>query len=133
MEARRPWGEDERDLAPTKPDARERHDARAARVASRAPETLRLQIVRALPLMTWTPGERRPAVEILRRDIEHPQKFVRAWALDGLATFARDDATLLPGVRRCLRELERSGSRALATRARLVRERLLGGGAKGPR
>jgi hypothetical protein len=94
---------------------------------------VRLQIVRALPLMTWTPGERRRAVEILRRNIEHPQKFVRAWALDGLATFARDDATLLPAVRRSLREMERSGSKALATRARLVRERLLGGGVRGPR
>src|SRR6185503_1914784 len=48
---------------------------------------IRLQVVRALPLLTWTPRERKRVVEILRRDLEHPQKFVRAWALDSLATF----------------------------------------------
>jgi hypothetical protein len=84
----------------------------------------RLQIVRALPLLEWTPAERRRAVEILRRDIGHPQKFVRAWALEGLAVFARHDAGLMPIVRRCLRDFERSGSGALAARARHVREHL---------
>lgn len=46
---------------------------------------VRLQIVRALPLLKWTFGERKRVVAILRRDLEHPQKFVRAWALDSLA------------------------------------------------
>ncbi len=85
---------------------------------------VRLQIVRALPLVTWTAAERRRAVDILLRDVDHPQKFVRAWAVASLATFARDDAALMPTVQRCLRELERSGSKALATRARHIRARL---------
>jgi hypothetical protein len=85
---------------------------------------VRLQIVRALPLMSFTPGERRRAVDILRRDADHPQKFVRAWALDGLATFAQHDPALMPAVELHLRELERSGSKALATRARHIRARL---------
>ena len=88
---------------------------------------VRLQIVRALPLLKWRPQERRRAVFILRRDLEHPQKFVRAWALDSLATFAQHDVALLPAVERCLREFERSGSKALVARARHIRERLLGG------
>jgi hypothetical protein len=83
-----------------------------------------LQIVRALPLLSWTPRERARVVEILRRDVEHPQKFVRAWALDGLATFARDDHALMPGVMCALENFERSGSKALETRARKIRARL---------
>ncbi len=85
---------------------------------------VRLQIVRALPLFTWTRAERRRAVEILLRDAAHPQKFVRAWALDGLATLARRDRALIASVGRFLREFERSGSKALAARARSIQSRL---------
>ena len=84
---------------------------------------VRLQIVRALPLFRWKPAERSRVLAILRRDARHPQKFVRAWALDSLATFAREDPTLRPIVLRHLRSFERSGSKALAARARRVRER----------
>ena len=88
---------------------------------------IRLQVVRALPLLTWTPRERKRAVEILRRNVSYPQTFVRAWALDSLATFARDDRRQIPFVRRSLDEFERSGSGALASRARHIRERLKAG------
>jgi hypothetical protein len=88
---------------------------------------LRLQVVRALPLLTWTPRERKRATEILRRDVEHPQKFVKAWALDGLATFALRDPTLMPVVATAVEAFERSGSKALQARARRVRERIGGG------
>jgi hypothetical protein len=63
-------------------------------------------------------------VEILLRDIAHPQKFVRAWALDSLATLSQDDAALTPVVFRYLQEFEQSGSAALASRARQIRRRL---------
>jgi hypothetical protein len=85
---------------------------------------IRLQIVRAIPLFKWTPVERRRAVKILTRDLEHPQKFVRAWALDSLATLAHADAALMAVVRRSIRKFERSSSKALASRARHVRQRL---------
>jgi hypothetical protein len=85
---------------------------------------IRLQIVRTLPLLSWTPSERKRAVEILCRDLEHPQKFVRAWALDSLATFAQKDRYLVPLVARSLEAFERSSNRALATRARRIRVRL---------
>ncbi len=64
---------------------------------------------------------------ILLRDVEHPQKFVRAWALDGLASFAMSDPRLVPDVLRHLRRFERSGSKALIARGRRIRERLRSG------
>jgi hypothetical protein len=85
---------------------------------------IRLQVVRALPLLSWTARERKRVIEILNRDIEHPQRFVRAWALDSLATLATNDDDLLPIVHRALGEFERSASKALVTRARQIRKRL---------
>ena len=85
---------------------------------------VRLQVVRALPLLEWAPRERARAVAILRENLEYPQTFVRAWALDGLATFAERDARLVPIVRSALGAFERSGSKALAARARHIRSRL---------
>jgi hypothetical protein len=85
---------------------------------------IRLQVVRALPLLEWTAGEKKRVLAILQRDAAHPQKFVRAWALDSLAIFALQDRRLLPAVRQLIGEFERSGSKALETRARHVRERL---------
>ena len=83
-----------------------------------------LQIVRALPLFDWRPAERERAVKILRLDLKHPQKFVRAWALDSLATFAVRNKRLRPLVERTLKEFEASESKALITRARDIRRRL---------
>ena len=85
---------------------------------------IRLQIVRALPLLDWTPRERKRVIQILRQNVEHPQKFVRAWALDALATFAEHDRGLVPIVTCALEDFERSGSKALQTRARHIRTRL---------
>jgi HEAT repeat protein len=85
---------------------------------------IRLQIVRALPLLPWTRDERTRAVEILRRNVEYPQTFVRAWALDSLATFAVDDPRLMRVVKKLLGDFERSGSKALQARARNIRARL---------
>ena len=85
---------------------------------------LHLQIVRALPFLRWTRRERSRVLAILRRDLAHPQLFVRAWALDSLAQLAQDDQTLLPVVRRHLAAFMRSGRPALAARARKIRSRL---------
>jgi len=85
---------------------------------------IQVQIVRALPLFRWTPADRQRVLEILVRDAAHPQKFVKAWALDSLATLSRNDASLTPIVSRCLRDFEESGSKALVSRARHIRQRL---------
>lgn len=86
---------------------------------------VRLQVVRALPLFAWSPKERRRAVEILLRDAKHPRKFVRAWAVDSLEQFAEKDPALKPKLLGLLRELEGSGSKALASRARQIRSRMV--------
>jgi len=84
---------------------------------------IRLQIVRALPLLQWTADERTRAIQILRENVAYPQTFVRAWALDSLAMFAGSDRFLRPVVERYLRQFEQSESKALQARARKIRER----------
>ena len=85
---------------------------------------IRLQVVRALPLFTWSAAQRKRAETILVDNVAFPQTFVRAWALDSLATFSRTNTKLEPLVKRQLREFERSESKALQARARKIRERL---------
>lgn len=85
---------------------------------------IRLQIVRALPLLRWTARERPRVIEILTENVDYPQTFVRAWALDGLATFSQKDPRLTRLVRKKLVEFERSDSKALQARARNIRARL---------
>jgi hypothetical protein len=85
---------------------------------------IRLQIVRALPLPQWTADERTRAIQILRENVAYPQTFVRAWALDSLATFAIGDPRLMRVVKKLLDDFERSGSKALQARARNIRARL---------
>ena len=91
---------------------------------------IRLQIVRALPLFRWSLAQTRRVEEILITNVSYPQTFVRAWALDGLATLAERRPTLRPIVRRHLREFEASSSKALQARARHIRARLTKAAAK---
>lgn len=81
---------------------------------------IRLQIVRALPLFDWPKSEMRQVEEILIENLDFPQTFVRAWALDSLATFSDRNKKLAPIVRQYLRKFERSDSKALQARARAI-------------
>ena len=85
---------------------------------------IRLQIVRALPLFRWTPTQARRVEQTLIDNVSFPQTFVRAWALDSLATLAVGKPALMKTVERHLREFERSPSKALQARARNIRLRL---------
>jgi hypothetical protein len=85
---------------------------------------IRLQIVRALPLFRWSPTQLRRVEETLVASLAFPQIFVRAWALDSLATLAERKAALRPLVRRHLLKFEESSSKALQARARHIRTRL---------
>jgi hypothetical protein len=85
---------------------------------------IRLQIVRALPLFRWTAAQSKRVEAILRENVAFPQTFVRAWALDSLATLAERKPKLRPVVSRYLREFERSSSKALQARARAIRARM---------
>jgi hypothetical protein len=93
-------------------------------LADSAQWEIRLQIVRALPLFRWSAARRRRAEAILLENVAFPQTFVRAWALDGLATFAESNAALRPVVARQLTKFERSESKALRARARQIRARM---------
>lgn len=85
---------------------------------------IRLQIVRALPLFRWSPAQARRVEKTLLENVSFPQTFVRAWALDSLATLAQRKAALMPIVRRLLKDFEQSPSKALQARARHIRARL---------
>ena len=85
---------------------------------------VRLQIVRALPLFRWTPAQMKRVESILLENVAFPQTFVRAWALDSLATLAARRKRLAPVVERYLYEFETSSSAALRARARNIRARL---------
>jgi HEAT repeat protein len=87
---------------------------------------IRLQIVRALPLFHWSPAQTRRVEALLLENLAFPQTFVRAWALDSLATLAEQRVALMPIVRKHLRDFEQSPSKALQARARQIRARLTG-------
>ena len=61
---------------------------------------------------------------ILLENVTFPQTFVRAWALDSLATLSERKAKLLPVVLRHLDAFAPSSSKALQARARAIRARL---------
>ena len=82
---------------------------------------VRLQIVRALPLFHWTPAQIKRVEAILLENVAFPRTFVRAWALDSLATLAARRKRLAPIVERYLYEFENSSSAALRARARSIR------------
>jgi hypothetical protein len=83
-----------------------------------------LQIVRALPLFTWSSRQQERVVEIPRANVDHEQIFVRAWSPDSLATLSQRRPALRAAVERGLRRFESSGRPALAARARKIRQRL---------
>jgi hypothetical protein len=93
-------------------------------LADREQWEIRLQIVRALPLFGWTPAQMKRVEQILIENASFPQSFVRAWALDSLASLSQKDRALRPAVQRGLKSFARSTSKALRARARLIRQRL---------
>jgi hypothetical protein len=92
---------------------------------------IRLQIVRALPLFRWGAAQSKRAESILVENVAYPQTFVRAWALDSLATLAEKRPALRSVVLRHLRAFEKSPSGALQARAKRVRARLERAGHRG--
>jgi hypothetical protein len=84
---------------------------------------VRLQVVRALPLFRWNAAQAKRVEAILIANLAHPQTFVRAWALDSLASLCPRRPRLKPLLEQRLRDAERSGSKALRARARRIRLR----------
>jgi hypothetical protein len=79
-----------------------------------------LQLVRLLPLLTWTGRQRARVQEILRSNLSHPRAFVRAWALDGLAALAGSDAEQRTEVRKLAAQLAATDDKAVQVRARAI-------------
>ena len=71
--------------------------------------------MRTLPLLRWTPFERQRAIEILRRDGNHPQTFVRAWAFDSLSIMAGESVPLVRFVEEKLREFDSVPTKSAAS------------------
>lgn len=94
---------------------------------------IRLQIVRALPLFRWNTRDMPRVIEILRRNADHRQTFVKAWAADSLSTFALENPSLMPAVLHKLEAFEGSDSKALRSRARNIRKRLAEAATSRPR
>jgi hypothetical protein len=111
-------------LARVHPDWVQPHRAVFLAAITRDQWLIRLQVVRALPLLRWTRRERAQVIGLLEHHVQYPQAFVRAWSLDGLATFAMSERRLRPQVTRWLGVFERSSSAALHARARQIRARL---------
>jgi hypothetical protein len=86
----------------------------------------RRSIAQSKQVLELVAGDPRRGSELanLACDVEQPQKFVRAWALDSLATLARSRPPLMPLVASGLKRLEGSSSKALHARARHIRARL---------
>jgi hypothetical protein len=84
---------------------------------------IRLQIVRALPLLSWTPAEMRRVRSILIANATPPQTFVRTWAVDSLAALAQTRPSLRSAARRYVQDLARSGKKSLQTRVRHILQR----------
>jgi hypothetical protein len=110
-------------FARERPDWVQPHRAVFLTAASSEHWLIRLQVVRALPLLAWRPRERAAVVRILQRGVSDSQTFVRAWSLDGLATLAAGEPALMASVRRSLTAFERSDRAALRARARHIRAR----------
>ena len=80
--------------------------------------------MRALPLFRWSPTQIKRVEAILLENARTPSLFVRAWAVDSLATLSETRAGLRPIVEQHLVEFEHAPSKALRARALRIRERL---------
>jgi len=79
---------------------------------------MHLQIVRLLPRLTWTGEEYQLVLAYLFKQAEGANRFIKAWALDSLATFAQTDPTIEPRVVQMLVDAMEMGSAAIRVRAR---------------
>jgi hypothetical protein len=85
---------------------------------------IRLQVVRAIPLLHWTPRELKQALDVVRANLMSTRPFVRAWALDSLAVLTANSASLSVDLEYQLDQAEQSDSKAVRARARHIRARL---------
>jgi len=85
---------------------------------------VQLQLARIYPLLKWTPEQEVQVISRLQSLVGHEQLFVKAWALDSLATFSVKHPELRPEVDRLVNEFLASPHGSLKARAREIAKRL---------
>lgn len=85
---------------------------------------LRWHLAAMVPRLRLTAGERRRAVEALRRYLDDRSSIVKTFALQGLAELARDGAGFGYQVKELLEKAARSGTAAMKARARKLLKEL---------
>ena len=86
--------------------------------------TLRMHVCRMLPRVNWASQEYPIIREFLLRQSEDRNTFVRAWALDSLASFAVADESIRPHVLGLIDEALANGPSSVRVRARESLQRL---------
>lgn len=81
-------------------------------------QELRWHLSVMVPRLSLNPNERKRAISLLNSYMQDRSSIVKAFALQGLADLARDDASIRSTVIEILREATRSGTPAMKARSR---------------
>ena len=95
-----------------------------ALAAETTQQELRWHLAQMLPRLKLSPGERLVAAESMFNYLEDKSRIVKTFAAQALADFAEHDPELRKRVVPILRNLERTGSPAVRSRARRLNARL---------
>jgi HEAT repeat protein len=87
-------------------------------------QEVRWHVAQMLPRLELDEDEKATSVTILLDYLHDKSKIVKTFAMQALADFAERDAALRPEVIQLLEELTRTGSPAMASRGRKLRQRL---------
>jgi hypothetical protein len=80
--------------------------------------TVRMLVCRMLARVAWPPSEYKLVRDFALEQVRDKNTFVRAWALDALASFAVFDESLREGVLDLINETLASGPPSMRVRAR---------------
>jgi hypothetical protein len=93
-------------------------------MADATQQEVRWHLAEMVPRLALNAKERQLAISLLNRYLEDRSSIVRTFALQGLADFAEDDASIRSGVIEVLREATRTGTAAMKARSRKLLARL---------
>lgn len=86
--------------------------------------SVRMHVCRMLSRVEWNPEEYAEVLQFAQEQVKEDNTFVRAWALDALASFAVNDASIRDDVYRLLDVAISTGTAAIRVRAREGLKRL---------
>lgn len=94
------------------------------RVAPIPQQEVRWHVCQMLPRLKLTRAERRRAYAIMASYLDDKSSIVRAFAMQAMADFAKQDATLMPQTIALIEELTKTGTPAMRSRGRKLLEDL---------